>query len=434
MRARLRFPRLGGSRLPALALLGATAVVALGQYVAAGGTDLGTAEPPFVMGRLPRLDPLAAVTLVLAALAAWVVPRMPERLRRDWAFGLGLFAVALVLGLAMNVMRTGLPGIWEVHELGPGGSFTAKNEYLPGLAALQWGLLPFLDRFAEIGPATTVNVIGHPPGFMVLLHVLGIQTAPQVGLLVAVLGSTCAPLAWMLGRELLADEAAARRAGVLTALSPGLLLIGVSAVDYVFAALGVLAAWLLLTRPRVLGGLAFAVAAFSQWALLAIGAWVVFVTWQRRGFWPGVRLGALCAAWVLGTQLVIHLLTGYDPISTLLTTEQVYRESLAQIRPYWFWVMGSPTAWAVLAGLPLIAWWLVALGRREPAAVALFGIAAIAAGLGFSKAETERIWLFMIPLAAVAAASALPARRLPLVGSLLILQGLLVQWWFNVVW
>ena len=48
-------------------------------------------------------------------------------------------------------------------------------------------------------------------------------------------------------------------------------------------------------------------------------------------------------------------------------------------------------------------------------AVGLAAIVVVSVLIGLTKAETERIWLFMGPLAAVAAASILPIRRMPLI-------------------
>ena len=46
---------------------------------------------------------------------------------------------------------------------------------------------------------------------------------------------------------------------------------------------------------------------------------------------------------------------GYDPIGALRATEHVYRHSVASVRPYAFWVIGSPVAWGVMLGLPIAA-------------------------------------------------------------------------------
>ena len=58
---------------------------------------------------------------------------------------------------------------------------------------------------------------------------------------------------------------------------------------------------------------------------------------------------------------------------------------------------------------------------------------AVSAVGGFTKAETERIWLPFVPLACVAAA-ALPIRRLSSVLLALGAQALAVELLFNTVW
>ena len=125
---------------------------------------------------------------------------------------------------------------------------------------------------------------------------------------------------------------------------------------------------------------------------------------------------------------------GYDPIGTLRATNTVYGHSLARIRPYWFWVVGSPVAWAASAGLALSAAWLVAVRRRAPEAIALAAVIAIAALLAFTKAETERIWLPFVPLACAAAARVVPPRSVRPVLVALAVQALVVQLLFETVW
>ena len=53
---------------------------------------------------------------------------------------------------------------------------------------------------------------------------------------------------------------------------------------------------------------------------------------------------------------------------------------------------------------------------------------------GFTKAETERIWMPFVPLACVAAAEQLPVRRLRPVLAALAAQALVVEILFNTVW
>jgi hypothetical protein len=77
---------------------------------------------------------------------------------------------------------------------------------------------------------------------------------------------------------------------------------------------------------------------------------------------------------------------------------------------------------------------LRAVVAREPAAVALAVVVLASAVLGFTKAETERIWLPFVPLACVAAATQLDARRLRLYLVLLAAQALAVELLFFTIW
>ena len=130
----------------------------------------------------------------------------------------------------------------------------------------------------------------------------------------------------------------------------------------------------------------------------------------------------------------LYALTGFEIGAVLRATEEVYGNSVARLRPYEFWVFGSPAAFLAFLGLP-IAWYAAkAAGERHPAAVALAVVIVISAVGGFTKAETERIWLMYVPLACVAAAAVLPPRHVKLVLALLAVQTLAVELLFGTVW
>jgi hypothetical protein len=97
-------------------------------------------------------------------------------------------------------------------------------------------------------------------------------------------------------------------------------------------------------------------------------------------------------------------------------------------------VFGSLTAWAVMLGLPIMWFALRALSVGEPAAIAVAATVAVAALLGTTAGETERIWLPFAPLACVAAAAAVPAGRLRPILLLLTFQAMLVELLFFTVW
>jgi methylthioxylose transferase len=413
---------------------GAAATVVAGLSIKAATGKLGTALPPFVMAWEPRVSPLAAVSACMLAAGALVAPRAARELRSPPAFAAFLFALALALGLSVNLARHGVHDWYAIFDTSPGGSFEAPNEYLPGLPALSYGARFFLDRFAELVPAAPVNVAGHPPGLLLSLHALGISSAQGMAALCIGVGALTAPLSYDLGRTLLGEERG-RNAGVLAAFAPSLLVFGVTSADYLYAALGLRGVCLLVRRrARVLGAAVAAMAAFFSWLLLALPAWAAIVVWRREGLRAAVLLVAACAVALVALNGALALWVGYDAIGALRATGSVYHHSIARVRPYGFWVFGSPTAWGVMAGLALAAPALRALAAREPAAVGLAAVIGFSAVLGFTKAETERIWLPFVPLLCVAAAAALPAKRVAPVLWLLAAQALAVELLFQTIW
>lgn len=427
---------MAASRLTRPVALLAALTIAVGLIVRAAGGELGAALPPFVEIWAPRLHPLALLSAVVLLLGAWAAPRA---LGADWrpaAFGLWVFALALALGLGLSLARNGSRGWYEIFDLSPRGSFEAANEYLPALPALSHGPRFFLDRFSELIRALPVNGAGHPPGMLLLLDALGFRTAQGMAALCIGVGALGAPGTYVLTRAL-HGEGRARLAGTLFAFSPAVLLDGVTSADYLYAALGVGAACLLVRRGtagRAVGAVVLAVGSFFSWALLALGLWVVLVAWRREGVRPALLLGLGCAVAVIALNAALAVVTGYDPAGALAATNDVYRHSMATMRPYAFWVFGSPVAWGVTLGVPLSLYALRALVKLDPAALALAVTILAAAVLGFTKAETERIWLMFVPLACVAAAAVLPAARTRTVLWALAAQAAVTQVLFDTIW
>lgn len=430
-------PRRGrlDARVSWIVIFVAVATIAVGVIVHHTTGRLGTALPPFVAGWAPQAQLLPA--LIAAAVlggAVVVLPRAVEARIAPWRFDLIILLAALACGLAVGAAREGTHGWWAIFDLGPRGSFEARNEYLPGLPTLSYGVHFYLDRFAELVPSQPVNVAGHPPGPLLLMHLLGIRSAQGLAALCIACAALCAPLAHRLGRAL-DGERAGRVAGALCALSPVVLLFGVTAFDAVFAAAGTATALLLVgPRTRPLGAVALALSVFLSWALLGVGAWAAIVIWRREGTRAAVVLAVVCAAALVAFNLILVVATGYDPIGTLRATEQVYRDSVSTKRPLWFWAFGSPVAWGVLLGPPIVALLLRSATAARATGLATVIVVAVAAGGGFTKAETERIWLFLVPLACVAAAPHASRLRLPLVLGALAAQALAIQLLMGTVW
>jgi hypothetical protein len=144
---------------------------------------------------------------------------------------------------------------------------------------------------------------------------------------------------------------------------------------------------------------------------------------------------ALVAGVVLaGFYAALYGAWGFDPLGSVRAAGDAYDLGIANARPYLYWLFGSPVAFAVALGLPT-AWFAArALGTGNEVAVALAVIVVVSVVIGLTKAETERIWLFMGPLAAVAAATLVPLRRMPLIVGLLVAQALVAQILLDTIW
>jgi methylthioxylose transferase len=441
MRASMAAPTRAPDRLvadvvPWAATVVAAATVGVGLYVRrATETPLGVPYPPALGNWAPEVDPLLAVSVVCFAAAVLVAPRLLSPRVPGWAFGLAVLGLTLVLRLALAAGRSGTSAWSEVFD--PARSIEAKNEYLPALGALDFGARFFLDRFAELVPALPVHVAGHPPGLLLTLDALDITTPGGMAALCIGIGALSGPLTYLLGRELL-DEHDARLAALLLALAPGALLFGATSADAVYLTLGLLAAWPLAAANgpiRAAGAVVLAIVSFFAWSLLAVAAWAAIVAWRREGVRAALALAALAVAAFAAFYGVLYAATGFDPIGTIRATEEVYRAGIASLRPYWYWLFGSPVAFLLVLGLP-ISWHAVrALAAGNTLAVAIFAGILVAAVLGLTKAETERIWLFLAPFVCLAAAAALgPCTRLTPVFAALAVQAVLYELLFDTVW
>jgi hypothetical protein len=418
--------------IPAAGFAGIAVTVAVGLWLARhDGRELGLPYPPFVGRWDPAATGWALAAVALLALAVWVAPRMLSATLKPAAFAAALYVLTLALRLALGAASNGTGGWSRVFD--PDG-FEGPNEYLPALTALRYGPGFFLDRFAELVPALPVHAAGHPPGLLLVMDALAIDTPGRLAALCIAGGALAAPLGYVLARGLL-GERRARIAGLLTATAPSILLFGATSADALYATLGVAAAIPLASRRfRAAGAVALAVVSLFSWSLLAVGAWAALLAWRRSGVRDMLALALLCGVALLAVHGALAALTGFDPIGTLRATEQVYRFGIAAERPYWYWLAGSPAAFLVMLGLP-VAWLACqALARGDDTAIAIFVVIAVAAVAGFTKAEVERIWLCFAPFVCLAAASALDARHLRPVLALLALQALAWELLWNTVW
>ena len=407
-----------------------TATVAYGLTSTALGEHLGTGLAPFAGGWAPRAGPLAVPAAGFLAGAAVLAPRLRGASIGPLRFAAAVFGLGLGLRLALGVAREGVPGLYGVFQL---GRPEAASEYLPALPAFDFGTRFFLDTFAEVGASLPVHAVGHPPGLLLAVHWLGIDSAQGMAALVIGTGALSIPLAYLVARRLL-DESRARTAALLYVFAPSAVLLGATSADALYATLALIAALGLLARSTLLGPAAFAAAAFFSYANLAVGAWATLVVARRDGLRRAAIVAAGCGLALIGSWALLHLITGYDPIGAIRSAESVYREGVAQTRPYAFWALGSPAAFLVALG-PITAWYaLRAAASGDVTGLAIAAVLLVAAVLGFAKAESERIFLFLVPLVCIAAAAKLPVRLLPATLWTLAAQTLAVGLLVDTIW
>jgi hypothetical protein len=415
--------------VPYLVTAAGATTVAAGAFARASGDDLGAPLAPFFASWAPRIGWVALPVGVLLAGAAVLAPRLATGSASPASFAAGALGLSLLTRVAVALASGGgTERLWAVFST----DAEAQREYLPALPALRAGLRTFLDRFAELAPSLPTHPSGHPPGLLVALDLLGVSGARGLAALTIGVGALAAPLTYLLGRSIL-DERAARIAALLFAFAPSAVIYGATSADALYAALGVAAAWALLTRPRR-GAALLALASFFSVALLGAAPWAVGVRWLAGGRRAAVRTAAWAAAGCVLFYGLLFAVCGFDPFGTLRSMSEAYGLGIASVRPYEFWALGSPTAFLVGAGLP-VAWLaLRALAAAEAPALALAGVVTASALIGFTKAENERIWLFLVPFACVAAAPHLSGRRLRVVLLALAAQALAVQLLLRTIW
>jgi hypothetical protein len=423
----------GRNLVPLLVVGGALLTLAVGLVAKLAGVYWGAPLQPLAIHLNAELSTWAIPGLALLAATLFGGVRL---LRSDlppaW-IGAALFAFTLLSRVALNVFRGGPEALSSVFAIGPHGE--GRHEYLAGLVYLRGGVGNFLDDFDRIVPGAPTHIAGHPPGFVLTLHALGLETPAGAAALAIVVGALATPALYLLARQLF-DERTARIAALLFVFVPTSLLYGATSADALYATLAVAAAAFLLGRgrwTRLLGAALLAVASFFSYALLGAGAWAVFVQWRRQGLAAAVRLALLCAAAVVALYLALYLATGFDVLAAIRATNQRYHDGIASVRPYLFWFFGSPAAFLLMLGP--VSWFAArSLAAREATALGLALVIAVSVIAGYTKAETERIWLFLVPFACLAAARALPARWVPRMLIALGIQAILIEILFFTTW
>ncbi len=417
-----------------LTIVAATALtIAVGLIAKSAGVHWRTPAQPLVLFYRPELSTWALAAAIVLPASLWAAWRLFRSRVGPAGFGAALFGLTLATRLALNTVRGGPVDLYDVFVVRRGGE--GRTEYLPALDQMRDGAGSFLRHFADLVPVLPVHAAGNPPGLLLSMDALGIDTAQGLAALTIVVGALATPLLYLLARRLLGEQLG-RVAALLFVFVPTSLLYGATSADAMYVSFGVLAALLLVSRRQwalVLGALALAIASFFSYALLAIGAWAAILRWRQQGLAAALRLALLCGAVLLAFYLAVDLLSGFNLVEVIRATNERYHEGIAHLRPYFFYLFGSPAAFFLMLG-PLTWFFGRALGARDDTAIALGVVLAVAAIGGYTKGEAERIWIFFVPFACLAAARFIRLDRLPLLLVAMTAQAVAIQLLFATKW
>ena len=374
------------------------------------------ARPPIYGQLIPIWDGLALAVIpagVLLAGIGWIITswrRMPTWL------ALALVVLAgVVTATAVNLVRG------QVGDLTRGVSTDPTSPYYTSDLHFMYELGPreFVERHAELNARFhSASTKTHPAGVMVFLYLLfrafGASHSLRIAVAIAVVAFLSAVSAWLIGRTL-AGERAGRIAAVLFAAAPAPLMMAYSNLDTVFTmpltlsvALFVLAvdrrSWRVAAAAGAVLGLATLMTLATSFIVFAATVALVVQT----GWRTALRSLAAAAAGGAAVLALAWLVLGLDILAS-------YQQSPKIGHPYqWYWLLGSPAAWLIYAGLPLAALGIYGLFRKMPGAgrpvlvLVLVLVMVVWAGLPaqltkLRPGEVERTWMFLYPMVAATA-------------------------------
>ena len=311
----------------------------------------------------------------------------------------------------------------------------------------------------------------HPPGGVLLLWWVDryVYPGPAAAALATILAAALSvPAVYGLAREVL-DERFARLAACLFLLAPNVLLYTATSMDAVFMVPMVWTVFLLWKardrRPWLLGaagGLAAALAGMTTFSAAFLGLWgvatLVVTTLVDRAKLRGtvISLSAAAASCSLA-YLLLYWWSGYLLLDNLAAAWGGHHQIMsggnyATWRQYGHLVVGNLAAFFTSTGIPLTVLFLGQTWRdlrgqegtspgRSLNLSYLLALAALVAAPLYTL-EVERIWLFMVPLVALAAARRLsgpgdgdqPGPHVALTFSLLAAQVVVMEALLNTTW
>ncbi|MEV1143977.1 glycosyltransferase family 39 protein [Micromonospora sp. NPDC049799] len=360
------------------------------------------------------------------ALALWVIPAGVLLAGLGWMVSswrrLPAAAALLLVVLAGLATATAVAVVRGDPEDLTRGISTHRNApyYTSDLHFVyEYRLRGFVERHPELSERFhSYNSRTHPAGVFVFLFLLfkifGSAQKLWIAVTIALIAFTAAVATWLIGRTL-GGERAGRIGAVLFAASPGPLMLAYSNLDTIFAvpmalsvALFVLAVHRRSAPIAAAAGAVLGVGTLMTFATSFVVIAAVVAVLVQCGWRTGGRLLAAAAGGGVAVLALAWLVLGMNVFASYLVSPRVSGYSTT------YWMVGSPAAWLMYAGLPLAALGVVGLFRKVPGArrpvlvtvLVLFMVLWAALPSELTKlrpGEVERTWAFLYPLVAATA-------------------------------
>ena len=267
--------------------------------------------------------------------------------------------------------------------------------------------------------------------------------------------------AWALARRLYGERVAAI-ALVFGALAPAAIVISPSsdAMLPLFAATGIYALERGFDSGRfrwsLILGIVSAVASLVTWAFgMLAPLYLAYFVFRRtelpRSRWWHLPVGLAGGGLVLGALFLVFGFLPSKQLANDLGTHYDY--GVNAVRPYWLFLLVSPSTFFVWSGMPVALGFFMGLARArplralrertgDPLVLATFVGLLILSVSGVTRGETERLWLPLLPFVVVAGAHGLAAGSegrsvaprdelgwAAMLGGTLLSAVLLANWW-----
>jgi hypothetical protein len=365
-----------------------------------------------------RALPVTLLGLVPFALGQWAYERAPSRV------GLALAAVA-VSAFALQLLLLGIASDPFSLERMPGIIRSADaSSYFTDAQAIGH-TSDLLARYPQLLPKLHSHTLTKPPGpVLTYTALLAVFPDPKLaaqagGVLIALAAALCVPMVYGFVVTLGGRAAAGFHAASLLALTPSVqLFFPMLDQFYPHLSCGMVATWLLALRRddwrlAATFGALLSVASFFAYNLLVVGVALAGISiWMiqhdPRGSMPRVARHAAVALGVfVGFYGLLWLVAGFDPIATF-SAALANQQKLLRFthRPYPDTVLFDLLEFAQGAGyLPVFLliqyfWLRHDADEAEQRVLSwIFVVQIVAVALtGVLPGETERVWLFLVPL------------------------------------